>query len=64
VAKQLLQWSTADPELKAILLDPNMLKVIVDISSNPATAAAHMKDPEVAAKVQMLVDAGMILPKK
>ena len=51
----------ADPELAAILADPVMERLLVDLTSDPAAlAATRMKGPEVAAKVQKLIDAGII----
>jgi len=47
-------------ELRAIMFDPAVLQVATDLKANPAAAAAQMKNPEVAAKVQKLVDAGII----
>ena len=50
----------ADPEILAIMSDPVMQQVLLDYSKNPAAAAAvHTKNPEVAAKLHKLVDAGM-----
>jgi stress-induced-phosphoprotein 1 len=58
----------ADPEVDAIMTDPAMLQVLHDLNTNPAAAAAHMrnpaaaahmKNPETAAKVQKLVDSGL-----
>jgi stress-induced-phosphoprotein 1 len=52
-----------DPEVVAIMSDPVILKLLNE--SDPATAAAHLKNAGVAAaKVQMLVDAGFIIPEK
>ena len=49
----------ADPEIRAIMSDPVMQRVLLDCSNNPTAAAVHMRNPDVAAKMQKLVDAGM-----
>ena len=58
--KGLLEGGEEDPELHAIMFDPVILQVVSDFKANPMAAAAQMKKPEVAAKVQKLVDAGII----
>ena len=53
----------ADPELVAFLSDPVIQQLLGECSSNPGAEVAHLKNAGVAAaKVQMLVDAGLILP--
>jgi hypothetical protein len=41
------------------MTDPVMRELLLECCSNPAALPAQMKDPEVAAKMQKLVD-GMI----
>ena len=50
----------AGPEVRAIMYDPIVLQVVTDFKANSAAAAAQMQNPEVAAKVQKLIDAGLI----
>jgi stress-induced-phosphoprotein 1 len=50
----------ADPEVQGILSDPIMRQVLQDFQENPKAAQEHMKDPNVMAKVQKLVNAGVV----
>ena len=51
----------ADPELRAIMSDPVVQQVLAECTSNQAAAAANLKNAGVAAaKVQKLVDRGII----
>ena len=59
--KEMVDQLSADPELMAIRADPLFQQLLVECSSNPGALAAHMKNAGVAAaKVQKLVDAGLI----
>eukprot|EP00216_Chloropicon_sp_CCMP2111_P002259 CAMPEP_0198243450 /NCGR_PEP_ID=MMETSP1446-20131203/27808_1 /TAXON_ID=1461542 ORGANISM="Unidentified sp, Strain CCMP2111" /NCGR_SAMPLE_ID=MMETSP1446 /ASSEMBLY_ACC=CAM_ASM_001112 /LENGTH=588 /DNA_ID=CAMNT_0043927267 /DNA_START=39 /DNA_END=1805 /DNA_ORIENTATION=+ len=49
-----------DPEIQGILSDPVMRQVLQDFQENPKAAQDHMKSPEVMAKIQKLVNAGII----
>ena len=60
-----LARARADPELVAIMTDPVIQQLLCGCSSSPGAAAAHFKNAGVAAaKVQMLVDAGLMSPEK
>ena len=51
----------ADPELVDIMSDPVILRLLTECSSNPAAAAAYLKNAGVpAAKVQKLEESGML----
>jgi len=50
----------ADPELAALMSDPVLRQVMLDTYANPAAAAEHVKNPEVAAKVRKLFEAGLM----
>ena len=50
----------ADPEIQQILSDPIMRQVLQDFSENPKAAQAHQRNPEIMAKIQKLVNAGMV----
>lgn len=50
----------ADPEVQAILTDPVMRQVLADFQDDPAAAARHSAQPEVMAKIQKLVAAGLV----
>ena len=60
-AKAKFARAMADPELRALLSDPVMEQLLLDFDKNPSAAAAValMKNPELAAKLQKLADAGM-----
>lgn len=49
-----------DPEIKAIIGDPNMQQVLSQINSNPNDAAKIMSDPAVSERINTLIAAGMI----
>ena len=49
-----------DPEIRNIMSDPIMKQVLSDLGSNPASAQQHMRNPEVASKIEKLIAAGII----
>lgn len=59
-AKEMAARVMTDPEIAAIMSDPAMIPVLADIYEKSAAAAARMENPEVAAKVRKLVDAGIV----
>ena len=50
----------ADPEVQQILTDPVMRQVLQDFQDDPAAAQRHAAQPEVMAKIQKLVAAGVV----
>jgi len=50
----------ADPEIQNILQDPVMRQVLNDFGTDPKAAAEHQKNPAVMAKVQKLINAGVV----
>mmetsp|Transcript_7514 Transcript_7514/g.22217 ORF Transcript_7514/g.22217 Transcript_7514/m.22217 type:complete len:589 (+) Transcript_7514:146-1912(+) len=54
------QKAMADPEIQQILTDPIMRQVLDDFSQDPAAAQRHLKQPEIMAKIQKLVKAGIV----
>lgn len=50
----------ADPEVQAILTDPVMRQVLSDFQDDPAAAARHAAQPAIMAKIQRLVEAGLV----
>ncbi|ELP93943.1 stress-induced-phosphoprotein, putative [Entamoeba invadens IP1] len=50
----------ADPEIRNILNDPLMRKVLDDFQNNPAAAQDHLKDPEIMKRLQKLMEAGIL----
>jgi stress-induced-phosphoprotein 1 len=49
-----------DPEIQNILSDPVMRQVLNDMSTDPKAAAEHQKNPMVMAKIQKLINAGIV----
>lgn len=58
--EQTYERAVKDPEVAAILQDPIMNSILTQARDNPAALQEHMKNPEVAKKVQVLVAAGII----
>ena len=54
------QRAMADPEIQGILSDPVMRQVLQDMSTDTKAAAQHQKNPEVMAKIQKLINAGIV----
>lgn len=50
----------ADPEIQNILQDPVMRQVLQDMQADPKAAQEHMKNTMVMAKIQKLVNAGIL----
>eukprot|EP01102_Stenamoeba_stenopodia_P006458 TRINITY_DN176_c0_g1_i5.p1 TRINITY_DN176_c0_g1~~TRINITY_DN176_c0_g1_i5.p1 ORF type:complete len:330 (+),score=67.13 TRINITY_DN176_c0_g1_i5:950-1939(+) len=57
---EVLKRAMADPEIQGILRDPTIQKVLSDLQSNPAGAASVLKNPEIAAKLEKLAQAGIL----
>ena len=49
-----------DPEIQGILQDPVMRQVLEDFQTNPKAAAEHQRNPMVMAKIQKLINAGIV----
>lgn len=54
------QKAMADPEIQNILTDPIMRQVLDDFSQDPVAAQRHAKQPDIMAKIQKLVKAGIV----
>eukprot|EP01063_Lacrimia_lanifica_P031817 TRINITY_DN5323_c0_g1_i1.p1 TRINITY_DN5323_c0_g1~~TRINITY_DN5323_c0_g1_i1.p1 ORF type:complete len:550 (+),score=319.69 TRINITY_DN5323_c0_g1_i1:53-1702(+) len=54
------QRAMADPEIQAILSDTYMQQVLREISENPKNFAHYSKSPDVMAKINKLIAAGII----
>ncbi|KXZ56970.1 hypothetical protein GPECTOR_1g876 [Gonium pectorale] len=55
--------SLADPEVQGILKDPIMQQVLRDFQEDPRGAQKHLRNPDIMAKVNKLVGAGIIQVK-
>ncbi|KAG5368839.1 Hsp70-Hsp90 organizing protein 1 [Yarrowia sp. C11] len=58
--EETMERASKDPEIVQILQDPIMSSILNQARENPAALQDHMKNPEVARKVQLLVAAGII----
>jgi stress-induced-phosphoprotein 1 len=58
--EQTMARVSKDPEVAAILQDPVMNSILEQARGNPQALQEHMKNPEVAKKVQILIAAGVI----
>ena len=57
--------AVADPGLRAITTDPVIRQLLSQCPSDPLAVAAYLRNAGVAAaKVQKLVDAGLLMPLK
>jgi stress-induced-phosphoprotein 1 len=54
------QRAMEDPEIRAIMTDPVMAQVLRDLSENPQTAAHHLANPGIRAKLDKLIAAGIV----
>ncbi len=52
--------ASADPEVQRILSDPVMQQVLKDFQENPKAAQAHLRNKDIAAKLQKLVTSGIV----
>jgi len=50
----------ADPDIQNILTDPTIRQVINDFQENPKHAQRAMTDPDIRAKIEKLVAAGVL----
>ncbi|XP_064621757.1 stress-induced-phosphoprotein 1-like isoform X2 [Lineus longissimus] len=49
-----------DPEIQEILSDPGMQFILQQMQQNPMSVRDHLKNPDISAKFQKLVDAGFV----
>lgn len=49
-----------DPEIQKILADPAMRLIIEQMQSDPKAVREHLKNPEVARRIEKLIEAGII----
>lgn len=50
----------SNPEVQSILQDPAMQMILQQMSKDPMAAKEHLKNPEVAAKIQKLMECGIV----
>lgn len=49
-----------DPEIKQILQTPEVMNALNDLQNNPAAIQNIMQNPSLAAKIEKLIQAGVI----
>lgn len=54
------QESLKNPEVQKILGDPVMQTILRQMQEDPAAIREHMKNPDFAKKMQVLMDAGVV----
>eukprot|EP00042_Codosiga_hollandica_P056623 m.819433 g.819433 ORF g.819433 m.819433 type:complete len:617 (+) comp59392_c0_seq2:1050-2900(+) len=50
----------SDPEIQAILGDPVMRSILEQMSTDPTAAREHLQNPEIAKKINRLMQAGIL----
>jgi stress-induced-phosphoprotein 1 len=58
--KEQASHAMADPQIQAILSDPVVQQTLRDFQENPTAANAAMNDPDMRAKIERLIAAGII----
>ncbi|KAJ7087252.1 activator of Hsp70 and Hsp90 chaperone [Mycena belliarum] len=58
--EETLERAMRDPEVAGIMNDPVMQQILQQAQGNPGALQDHMKNPGVRAKIQKLVNAGII----
>ena len=58
--EQIYENAMRDPEVAQIMSDPLMRQILSDSQQDPRALQDHMKNPMIAAKVQKLINAGII----
>lgn len=54
------QKAMTDPEVQQILKDPAMRMILNQMQSDPKAVQDHLKNPEIAGKIQKLLESGII----
>lgn len=50
----------ADPEVQSILRDPAMRLILEQMQNDPKALQDHLKNPDITAKLQKLLESGII----
>jgi len=58
--EEMRKRAMADPEIQAILGDPAMRIILEQMQNDPRALQDHLKNPEIAHKIQKLIDSGLI----
>lgn len=49
-----------NPEVREILSDPIMRQILEQMQSDPKAAQDHLRNPQIAAKIRTLMNAGVL----
>ncbi|KYB24621.1 stress-induced-phosphoprotein 1 [Tribolium castaneum] len=58
--EKIRQRAMADPEVQSILRDPAMRMILEQMQNDPRALQDHLKNPDIAAKIQKLLESGLI----
>lgn len=58
--EEVRKQAMADPEVQQILGDPAMRIILEQMQSDPRALQEHLKNPDIAAKIQKLLESGLI----
>lgn len=58
--RQVRKRAMADPEVQDILGDPAMRCILEQMQQDPHALHEHLRNPSIAAKIQKLLESGLI----
>jgi stress-induced-phosphoprotein 1 len=58
--EEVLRRAQQDPQVQSILSDPAMQLILQQMQQDPGAAQEHMRNPGIAAKIRVLINAGII----
>ncbi|KAL1933239.1 hypothetical protein VTP01DRAFT_7329 [Rhizomucor pusillus] len=58
--EEVLKRAAQDPEVQRILMDPVMQQILQQMQQDPKAAQEHLKNPQVAANIRKLMNAGIL----
>jgi len=58
--EEVRKQAMSDPEVQKILGDPAMRLILEQMQSDPRALQEHLKNPDIAAKIQKLLESGLI----
>lgn len=58
--EKIRQRAMGDPEVQTILRDPAMRMILEQMQNDPKALQDHLKNPDIAAKIQKLLESGLI----
>ena len=58
--EEVRRQALSDPEVQQILADPAMRLILEQMQTDPKAVQEHLRNPEVARKIEKLLEAGLI----